>query len=1123
MSYRHYQQSAPDGAVRERRRATPIPVPPPRVPPSHNKHPTAPNNNNNNSSIVNSNNNNQSPAKQHLLPPQTTASIHHQQYYRAQQQQAHHRQQYDDIPSPWINPRLYSKAMSVSRQHNAETRDAGRDSGDGETQAGGVCGLRAAQSDRKPQRLLLETQFAFSMTGHVGTSAQASAAAAFFARAAQKLNLAASSPGRRSSSSKRQSELQQTTADDGFCAALSRSPPALPANILRRLGAKEQPTHSVGKVKVTLRLSKEPSQGKDGQAFLSLDKRKKQVTLMEPSPPSAASTAAPPEDRLLGVNAPKMFAFDAIFTDEDSQIDMCSSVLGDVVHAVVSGSDGCVFGFGYPNLGKSHTMIGTPDSPGVTPMAIAWLFKSIQEQKQRTGARFSMRVSAMEVHNNSVHDLLASYVTDEEQSPGMYLRDDPLLGMQILNSSELRAPTAEKAAFYLDSAIAAKQSCDSHLIFSLHVYQYSVAGRGGVSGGRSRLHCLDLSGTGKFTPSAVGGVLLAIFNSQKHIPHRDQRMAQALKECLGSVTCHVAMVAHVSPDVSHYVETLATIQLASRIHRMRRRRFKFTGGSGGGARDIPDTGRVSGSSECPSSSEQSADTVIYMGGPDRTGPDETDGEHPPVYLPALNSGDNRCSMSKALRGSGLERPHSKSVPASPFKTLSSVPVSPFKTSSLSSVPPSPFKTASLSSVSGSGTFKASDGSGRGSPRKIAAGKMGMQSSKSSPARTAKSKTTSLSVGSNGEEQWVDGPRISRSRVVEARNLHMITTRETWVDGPMQPTVNGTAGATSYGFMDGHKQSMIQQWVENQKLQAEQQKQQKDKSSKERLREGERGRASGQEDNDCYETSISRTDVNQDQETSLKPSDVEDKTQDVMANKDTIIDTAPDALEPLDDENEEEMEIEIIEVEELGEPVLVQDSCLQVTEEDIALCMGQLENPLPEVDQEEHPLRILSEENLTIVSTFTDSLSIANDIERFLPRGSTFLHKTATTTATWCPNSSSHTLKDDGCIVKAGLLSRCQSLSVSLSEIPAADNSSVTSEPAYLPGSGSRYCDNCHMSMSAKSTALEMWCQQEHNGCERLSGSISSLRQPDGASNPTSLWLLRVAEEEEEEEEDVPIH
>lgn len=63
------------------------------------------------------------------------------------------------------------------------------------------------------------------------------------------------------------------------------------------------------------------------------------------------------------------------------------------------------------------------------------------------------------------------------------------------------------------------------------------------------------------------------------------------------------------------------------------------------------TGSSAGSGADPSSSELSADTVIYMGPSD----DATDGEHPPVYLPSLSSGDNRCVMSKALKGSGLEK------------------------------------------------------------------------------------------------------------------------------------------------------------------------------------------------------------------------------------------------------------------------------------------------------------------------------------------------------------------------------------------------------------------------------------------------------------------------------------
>lgn len=47
---------------------------------------------------------------------------------------------------------------------------------------------------------------------------------------------------------------------------------------------------------------------------------------------------------------------------------------------------------------------------------------------------------------------------------------------------------------------------------------------------------------------------------------------------------------------------------------------------------------------------------------------------------------------------------------------------------------------------------------------------------------------------------------------------------------------------------------------------------------------------------------------------------------------------------------------------------------QVTEEDIALCMGEMESPLADVENvKEHPLRILSQENLTVVSTFTGEL------------------------------------------------------------------------------------------------------------------------------------------------------
>jgi len=57
-------------------------------------------------------------------------------------------------------------------------------------------------------------------------------------------------------------------------------------------------------------------------------------------------------------------------------------------------------------------MLGVDSSPtslGVIPCAIDWLFRLINDQKEQTGARFSVRVSAVEITGKHEHlkDLLA--------------------------------------------------------------------------------------------------------------------------------------------------------------------------------------------------------------------------------------------------------------------------------------------------------------------------------------------------------------------------------------------------------------------------------------------------------------------------------------------------------------------------------------------------------------------------------------------------------------------------------------------------------------------------------------------------------------------------------------------
>ena len=239
-----------------------------------------------------------------------------------------------------------------------------------------------------------------------GTPSQASAAASFFARTRQPgIRLSESLPPVDARLNTLASDESREEFGTNFRAIISRAAPALPQSLVRRVESGE--SSGVGKVRVILRVA---SQGQDtDQESFRVDKRKKQVTLFNPG--CIGKTEIDIEDRQIGVAAPKMFAFDEVFSSEDSQEEVSSAALSEVLAAVLGGSDGCLFCYGHSRLGKSWTMLGDDAGAaniGVIPLAVSWLYKAIKERRAASGARFSVRVSAMEVRGQreEVTDLL---------------------------------------------------------------------------------------------------------------------------------------------------------------------------------------------------------------------------------------------------------------------------------------------------------------------------------------------------------------------------------------------------------------------------------------------------------------------------------------------------------------------------------------------------------------------------------------------------------------------------------------------------------------------------------------------------------------------------------------------
>lgn len=92
---------------------------------------------------------------------------------------------------------------------------------------------------------------------------------------------------------------------------------------------------------------------------------------------------------------------------------MCSTA--ELVEGVLQGRNGSVFCYGATGAGKTHTMLGTVQNPGVMVLALKDLFAKIK-QRSRDGHHV-VRLSYLEVYNESVRDLL---------SPGrpLVLRED---------------------------------------------------------------------------------------------------------------------------------------------------------------------------------------------------------------------------------------------------------------------------------------------------------------------------------------------------------------------------------------------------------------------------------------------------------------------------------------------------------------------------------------------------------------------------------------------------------------------------------------------------------------------------------------------------------------------------
>ncbi|GMH24874.1 hypothetical protein Nepgr_026717 [Nepenthes gracilis] len=281
----------------------------------------------------------------------------------------------------------------------------------------------------------------------------------------------------------------------------------------------------------------------------------------------------------------KTFKFDAVFGPEADQADV-SEDTAPFATSVLDGYNVCIFAYGQTGTGKTFTMEGTEEARGVNYRTLEELFNIIGGREKLF--RYEISVSALEVYNEQIRDLLASGTQPGVSSKRLEIRQASegvhhvpgLVEAHVSNMSEvwdvLQTGSNARA---VGSTNANEHSSRSHCIHCV-----MVKGENLLNGEctRSKLWLVDLAGSERISKteaqgerlkeaqninrslSALGDVIAALATKSPHIPFRNSKLTHLLQDSLGGHS-KALMFVQISPNEKDLSETLCSLNFASRV------------------------------------------------------------------------------------------------------------------------------------------------------------------------------------------------------------------------------------------------------------------------------------------------------------------------------------------------------------------------------------------------------------------------------------------------------------------------------------------------------------------------------------------------------------------------------
>ncbi|NXC05278.1 KI18A protein, partial [Orthonyx spaldingii] len=277
------------------------------------------------------------------------------------------------------------------------------------------------------------------------------------------------------------------------------------------------------------------------------------------------------------------FMFDAIFDDSSSQLEVFEHTTKSLIDGFLNGYNCTVLAYGATGAGKTHTMLGSPEDPGVMYLTMMTLYKRMDQIKEDKTC--DVAVSYLEVYNEQIRDLLVN-------SGPLAVREDAQQGVVVQGLTLHQPKSAEEILQMLDygnknrtqhATDVNASSSRSHAVFQIYLRQQDKTASINQNIRVAKMSLIDLAGSERANATnakgarfvegtninrsllALGNVINALADpkSKKHIPYRNSKLTRLLKDSLGG-NCRTIMIAAISPSSLFYDDTYNTLKYANR-------------------------------------------------------------------------------------------------------------------------------------------------------------------------------------------------------------------------------------------------------------------------------------------------------------------------------------------------------------------------------------------------------------------------------------------------------------------------------------------------------------------------------------------------------------------------------